>query len=57
MAKRSYTLQQAIDYCLETDGSDVDSCCGGLSSDEEDLLDNEFLSDQEFHDKTVERYV
>lgn len=59
MAKRSCTLKEAIDYCLDTDGSDIDSCCGGLSSDEEELLDNEqLLSDQEFHDdETVFRYV
>ena len=56
MSKRSYTLQEALDYCLETDQSDIDSCCGGLSSDEEELIDNEQLfSDDEFYSGTVER--
>lgn len=39
MPKRSYSLQQAIDYCLQTDESNIDSCCGGLTNDEEKLLD------------------
>ena len=33
------SLKEAIDFCLENDGSDLDSPVGGLSSDEEQEID------------------
>ena len=42
MARRPSTIssKEAIDFCLESDGSDLDSSIGGLSSDEEEEVDN-----------------
>jgi len=37
MSKAKLSLQQAVDFCLE---SDEDSSTGGLSTDEEEELDN-----------------
>ena len=45
MAKRmnSIPLHEVIDYCLQDDYGDEDSSVGGLSSDEEDDLDQQLL--------------
>lgn len=42
---RSIPLDKVLDYCLESENSDCDSCVEGLSSDEEDELDNLMLGD------------
>lgn len=50
MAKRLYTTDQAVVFCTETDNEDdIDSSCGGLSSSEEEELDDllENISDYE----------
>ena len=38
--RKSYTLAEAVDYCVN---SDIDSCTGGLSSGEEEELDRELI--------------
>ena len=37
------SLEYAVNYMLESDGSDIDSSVGGLSSDEEERLDDQLL--------------
>ena len=39
-----FCLQAAIDCCLNSDESEYDSIVGGLSSDEEDMIDQELLN-------------
>ncbi|XP_057289810.1 uncharacterized protein LOC130612505 [Hydractinia symbiolongicarpus] len=42
-SSRRISLEDAVNYMLETDDSDIDSCHGGLSSDEEERIDNALL--------------
>lgn len=49
------SLDDAVNYMLESDCSDIDSSQGGLSSDEEEKLDDQLLgigSDWEDWDET-----
>ena len=49
------SLEDAVNYMLESDGSDIDSSHGGISSDEEERLDDQLLgvgSDWEDWDET-----
>ena len=45
MAKRlkAISLAEAVNYCLQSDANDLDSSVGGLSSDEEEKVDNLLL--------------
>ena len=42
MAKRWKAISpaEAVNYCLQSNDSDIDSSAGGLSSDEEEKVDN-----------------
>ena len=40
---QSQSLQQVIDFCLDSDDSDIDSSIGGLYNGEEDWIDKEML--------------
>ena len=42
--RNRFSLQAATDFCLNGDGSDYDSSVGGLSSGEEDMIDQELLN-------------
>ena len=55
MAKqvKPISLQDALDYCLQSDESDIDSSVEGLSSAEEDEI-NDLLTHQ--HSSCSERY-
>ena len=45
MAKRlkAIFLAEVVNYCLQSDDRDLDSSDGGLSSDEEEKVDNSLL--------------
>ena len=45
MAKglKTISLAEAVNYCPQDDDSDLDSSVGGLSSDEEEKVDNLLL--------------
>ena len=51
---RNISLADAVNYMLESDDSDIDSSQGGLSSDEEEKLDDILLG---FGSDYDERYV
>ena len=40
---KRYSAEEAVNFCLQTDESDIDSSCSGMSSDEEDRLDRALL--------------
>ena len=42
---RKVSLEDAINFMLNSDDSDIDSCHGGMESDEEEILDDEFCGD------------
>ena len=46
-----FSLQAATDFCLNSDKSDYDSCVGGLSCGEEDVIDQELLNN-DFNNNT-----
>ena len=50
MAKRRSTisLQQVIDFCLDSDDRYPDSSKGGLSNGEEDWIDKEMLQESQW---------
>lgn len=48
---KNISLDSAIEYCINSDDSDIDSSIGGLTSDEEEEIDNLLLAqDYEFED-------
>ena len=56
--KALYSVEETVNYCLNSDESDIDSCCGGLSEDEEEELDELLLQDPEISvDDRADRYV
>ena len=40
---KRYSVKEAVNFCLQTDESDIDSSCRGMSSNEEDRLDRALL--------------
>ena len=50
--QKKISLDDAVQFVLDSDESDVDSCNDGLSSDEEEAIDNALLG----FDTFVERY-
>ena len=46
MSKRpsNISLEQAVEFCLQSDEGHIDSSCDGLSSDEEEELDRLLLN-------------
>jgi len=43
-SRKKISLESAIEFCLNSDDSDVDSSVGGFSSDEQEELDNLLLN-------------
>lgn len=41
--QKKISLDDAVQFVLDSDESDVDSCNDGLSSDEEEAIDNALL--------------
>ena len=39
--RKAISLKEAVDFCINSDGSDLDSSMGGMSSGEEEELDRE----------------
>ena len=52
MAKRKVPIEEAVKFMIQSDESDIDSSHGGMSSDEEELLDDALLGmDTDFDEK------
>ena len=40
---KGYSVEEVVNFCLQTDESDIGSSCRGMSSGEEDRLDRALL--------------
>ena len=44
LSRKNFSLEFAVEYCMNSDDSDVDSSIGSLTSDEEEEIDNLLLN-------------
>lgn len=54
MAKRKVPIEEAVKFMIQSDESDIDSSHGGMSSDEEELLDDALLGMDTYFDENTD---